>query len=506
MAYHAVASSTLPQEILLLDDDPAILTVLTRALENEGYMVRATIDIREATQWVREGRGALMITDVTMPGGNGLDALKEWQRLRDNLPVLVMSAHNMLLNAARAQELGAREFLPKPFDLDMFVHRVGQALAESIPQTPHHPEHVLRISNDVVLVGASAAMQEIYRTLTRLISNDLTVLIHGESGTGKELVARALHALGMRKSGPFIALNMAAIPKELIESALFGHEKGAFTGAHQRQLGAFERAAGGTLFLDEIGDMPADAQTRLLRVLQQEEFSPVGSTRTIKTNVRIVAATHHDLPQRIQQQLFREDLYYRLNVVPITVPPLRNRREDIAHLVDYFLHAAPARGVTACSLDKGAMHALEQHDWPGNIRALENTIYRLCALYGGAHVDRSMVERLLPTHDTAASHAAPSSIADARNTHCSHGLEADILHHMTRYFASHDGAMPNDGLYERLLPHFERPLLACTLKACGGNQVKAAALLGLNRNTLRKKLRTHQMDAKAYVGGSTDDA
>ena len=498
MTLQAITSPMLSANIIVLDDDPAILTVLSRALGKAGYQVRTTTEVSEATAWIKSGGGDVVVTDVTMPSGNGLDALKEWQRLRPGLPVVVMSAHNMLLNAARAQELGARTFLPKPFDLEVLINSVGQALSQHTPPAAAQHDGVLRISSDVVLVGASEAMQDIYRTLTRLISNDLTVMITGESGTGKELVARALHLLGKRKAAPFVALNMAAIPKELMESALFGHEKGAFTGAHQRQMGAFERAQGGTLFLDEIGDMPLDAQTRLLRVLQQGEFSPVGSPRTIRTDSRIITATHHNLQERIALGAFREDLFYRLHVVPITMPALRDRREDIALLVQHFLARATTRNLTPCRFSSEAIQLLEQHHWAGNIRELENVIYRLCALYGGTSIDAGTLREQLnakPSH-TLPTETEPQSISTP-------GMEEDIRRHIRGYFDAHEGKLPAAGLYDRLLPHFEKPLLEMCLRACGGNQIKAAETLGINRNTLRKKLRDHGLDAKRLMRESS---
>ena len=308
--------------ILVADDDAGIRTVVTQALNRAGYEVRATGNAATLWQWVNDGDGDLVITDVIMPDENGLDLVPRIHKIRPKLRVVVMSAQNTLLTAVKANERGAFEYLPKPFDINELVNVVRRGLeipAGYARQTIENAEEALP------LIGRSPAMQEIYRTLARLMGTDLTVTITGESGTGKELVAQALHDYGKRKSGPFVALNMAAIPKELIESELFGHEKGAFTGANQRAAGRFELAAGGTLFLDEIGDMPLEAQTRLLRVLQEGEFTTVGGRTSIKSNVRIITATHRDLKQLIQHGTFREDLYFRLNVVPLRLPPLRER-------------------------------------------------------------------------------------------------------------------------------------------------------------------------------------
>ena len=309
------------QVILVADDDRAIRTVLSQALGRADYHVRTTGNAATLWQWVSDGEGDLVITDVVMPDGNGLDLIPRIRKRRPDLRVIAMSAQNTLLTAVQAAERGAFEYLPKPFDLNELMNVVGRALMEA--QAPDAAENVAgELHDELPLIGRSAAMQEIYRILARLMSTDLTVLINGESGTGKELVARALHDYGKRRNGPFVAVNMAAIPRDLIESELFGHEKGAFTGANSRYSGRFEQAEGGTLFLDEIGDMPTEAQTRLLRVLQEGEFTTVGGRTPIRANVRIIAATHRELTRLVAQGLFREDLYYRLNVVPLRLPPL----------------------------------------------------------------------------------------------------------------------------------------------------------------------------------------
>ena len=333
----------MPSSILIADDDKAICTVLSHAMRRRGWEPSVTHHGETLIDWVREGRGDVVITDVRMPVGegfkNGLDMLPEIARLRPDLPVIVISAQNTLSTAVRANEVGAYEYLPKPFDLNVLLEYVEKSLEKVGKAGEGHARE--QAEQDVEhFIGTSPAMQEIYRALARLVGNDLTVTVVGESGTGKELVARALHQLGKRRTAPFVAINMAAIPRELVESELFGYEKGAFTGAVQRKSGKFEQAEGGTLFLDEIGDMPMDAQTKLLRVLQQGEYTTVGGTRMIKTSVRIVCATHRDLALLVRSGAFRKDLYYRLNVVPIRIPPLRERREDIAPLAKLF----PAQG------------------------------------------------------------------------------------------------------------------------------------------------------------------
>ena len=464
--------------ILVADDDRAIRTVLNQALARLGHDVRMCGNAATLWRWIADGEGDLVITDVIMPDENGLDLIPRIKKLRPELRVIVMSAQSTLLTAVKATERGAFEYLPKPFDLRELVSVVERAL--SAPQTapaptPDEPDEQLP------LIGRSPAMQEIYRAIARLMGTDLTVMITGESGTGKELVARALHDFGKRRSGPFVAINMAAIPRELIESELFGHERGAFTGATARGVGRFEQAKGGTLFLDEIGDMPAEAQTRLLRVLQEGEYTAVGGRAPIRVDVRIIAATHRDLPQLIRQGLFREDLFYRLNVAPIRLPPLRERSTDIAALASHFASLAAREGLPFKTIDEAAMERLRRYRWPGNVRELENLVRRLAALYSQEVIGLDVVEaelaEVLPPAEVPAETASGE------------GLAAAVERHITDYFAAHRGTPPAAGLYDRVLREIERPLIVATLGATRGNQIKAAHLLGLNRNTLRKKIR-----------------
>jgi len=368
--------------------------------------------------------------------------------------------------------------MPKPFDLRELATVVARAL--SAPQAgaalaapgPEEDEEQLP------LIGRSPAMQDIYRTLARLMATDLTVTIYGESGTGKELVARALHDYGKRRHGPFVAVNMAAIPRELIESELFGHEKGAFTGAGARYAGRFEQAGGGTLFLDEIGDMPLEAQTRLLRVLQDGAYTTIGGRAPIRADVRVIAATHRDLRQMVRQGLFREDLFYRLNVVPIRLPPLRERSEDIPELVRHFVARAQAEGLPGKALTAEAMADLIAYRWPGNVRELENLVQRLAALYSQEVIGRPELRAELAEAPAAfaGSEPPPESLGSA------------VERHLQEYFLAHQDELPAAGLYDRVLKEIERPLIELSLAATRGNQIRAAKLLGLNRNTLRKKI------------------
>jgi two-component system nitrogen regulation response regulator GlnG len=476
--------------ILVADDDAAIRTVVSQALGRAGYEVRVTGTAATLWRWVQAGEGDLVITDVVMPDENAFELLPRMKKIRPDLPIIVMSAQNTFMTAIRASERGAYDYLPKPFDLKELVAIVGRALSEPKRRAQREkPEEI----EGMPLVGRSPAMQEIYRTLARLMQTDLTVMISGESGTGKELVARALHDYGKRRNGPFVAINMAAIPRDLIESELFGHEKGAFTGANARSAGRFEQAEGGTLFLDEIGDMPMEAQTRLLRVLQQGEYTTVGGRTPIKTNVRIVAATNKDLRVLIQQGLFREDLFFRLNVVPLRLPPLRERTEDVPDLVLHFFKQAAAEGLPLKHMDNAALERMKRYRWPGNIRELENLIRRLAALYPQDVITEPLVEAELgfdapvgPLRPATSSPAnAPNSAPLAEDATLSHSVE----HHLAVLFKTHGDQLPPPGLYHRVLREIEYPLISAALAATRGNQIKAAELLGLNRNTLRKKVR-----------------
>jgi two-component system nitrogen regulation response regulator GlnG len=471
---------TEPRTILIADDDRAIRTVLSQALGRSGYQVRATSSAATLWRWVEDGEGDLVITDVVMPDENGLDLVPRIKRVRPELRVVVMSAQSTFATAIKATQRGAFEYLPKPFDLKELLAVVERALAAPATAAAEDGEGGAGEGERLPLVGRSTAMQEIYRTVARLTTTDLTVMVTGESGTGKELIARALHDYGRRRTGPFVAINMAAIPRELIESELFGHERGAFTGALNRGVGRFEQAAGGTLFLDEIGDMPPEAQTRLLRVLQEGEFTTVGGRQPIKANVRIVAATHRDLRQLIRQGLFREDLFYRLNVVPIRLPPLRERIEDIPLLARHFLDRARASGLPAKQLAPEALERLKLHPWPGNARELENLMRRLAALYPQEVIGADAVTAEL-------AEAAPTAEAESGGQGTS--LEQAVERHLSGFMAAHRDGMPVRDLYERVLAEVERPLLRLALAATRGNQIKAASMLGLNRNTLRKKIR-----------------
>ena len=461
-------------DILVVDDDAAIRTVVAQSLRRAGHRVATADSLAQLDRALANGAPDVLITDVVLPDGDGLSHLARVAERFPALPVIVMSARNTLTTAVRAADAGAYEYLPKPFDLQALDRAVAGALGRggtAAEQAPASEDPALP------LIGRSPAMQELYRVVARVVSTDLTVLISGESGTGKELVARAIHDLGARASAPFVAINMAAIPRDLIEAELFGHERGAFTGAMQRSAGRFEQAAGGTLFLDEIGDMPMEAQTRLLRVLQQGEFTAVGGARTIRADVRIVAASNRDLTAQVGAGLFREDLFYRLHVVPMALPPLRERGSDVALLAHHFLEQAVEQGLPRRRLAADALAALEAHGWPGNVRELENLMRRLAVLARDEVIDAEAVHAMLGS----AAPVAPETSGDM----------AIAVRALVDRIARERPAIMDDGtLYEHVIGEVERPLIALMLARHGQNQLRAARALGINRNTLRKRLDT----------------
>ena len=458
---------TIQSKILIADDDASIRLVLSQAFSRLGYQVRATSNASTLLKWVSDGEGDLVITDVVMPDENVFDVLPRIRKQRPRLPVIVMSAQNTLLTAVNAAEIGAYEYIPKPFDLDDMTAAAKRALAK--PADTELAKAQARAVRDerLPLIGRSAPMQEVYRTVARLVGADLTVVVTGESGSGKELVARALHDLGRRRDGRFVALNLAATPRERVETELFG--KGDDTGK-------LVEADGGTLFLDEVGDMPLDAQTRLLRVIDGSEKA-INPRTGRPADARIIAATNRDLRGLIQQGLFREDLFFRLNVAPVRLPPLRDRTEDIPELARAFLLRAHREGLPAKTVDQGAIDRLKTHPWPGNVRELENLIRRMCALYAEDVISARIVEREL-REETSRTTQGEGPIS----------LSTLIERHLAADFASQPDGVPPRGLYDRVLQDVEAPLIRLTLAATRGNQIRAAEILGLNRNTLRKKI------------------
>ena len=458
---------TIQSKILIADDDASIRLVLSQAFSRLGYQVRATSNAATLLKWVTDGEGDLVITDVVMPDENVFDVLPRIRKQRPRLPVIVMSAQNTLLTAVNAAEIGAYEYVPKPFDLDDMTAAAKRALAK--PADTELAKAQARAVRDerLPLIGRSAAMQEVYRTVARLVGADLTVLVTGESGSGKELVARALHDLGRRRDGRFVAVNLAATPRERVESELFGKPD---------ETGKLVEADGGTLFLDEVGDMPLDSQTRLLRVIDGSEKA-INPRTGRPADARIIAATNRDLRGLIQHGLFREDLFFRLNVAPVRLPPLRDRTEDIPELARAFLLRANREGLPAKTIDQGAIDRLKSHAWPGNVRELENLIRRMCALYAEDVISARIVEREL-REETSRTSPGEGPIS----------LSTLIERHLAADFASQPDGLPPRGLYDRVLQEVEAPLIRLTLAATRGNQIRAAEILGLNRNTLRKKI------------------
>ncbi len=476
------------ETILVIDDDAAVRTVLTRALMQAGYRVRSGANAAAMWELAASDEGDVLITDVVLPDAEAFEVLPRIRRRRPELPVIVMSARNTVMTAIRAAERGAFEYLPKPFDLSEMLDVVRRALEQRRRGMARGAGNAADEEERLPLIGRSRAMQETYRIIARLTQTELTVMILGESGTGKELVARVLHDFGKRRKGPFVAINMAAIPRELIESELFGHEKGAFTGAVARHAGCFERARGGTLFLDEIGDMPMEAQTRLLRVLQEGEFTTVGGTRPIRADVRIIAATHRDLRQLIAAGQFREDLFYRLNVATVRLPPLRERLEDIPDLVAHFVEEAAKEGLPRKVFLPEAIDRLKRHRWPGNVRELENIVRRILAIHAEEEIGPEIIEAELEEFSPAAPVAAEGEEGELSR------VSAFMERWLQAHFAAHGDDLPPQGLYHRVLREVERPLIAAALAATGGNQVKAARLLGINRNTLRAHMKNLDID------------
>ena len=462
---------------LVVEDDMAIATVLVAGLEDEGFAVDVRDDVAGRDAALATGGYDVMLTDVVLADGDGIATLGAVRAAHPDLPVIIISAQNTLDTAVRATGNGAFEYFPKPFDLDELVAAARQAAEGAKRAAP-----VDDVDPDgMPLIGRSRPMQEVYRLITRVLHNDLSVLVLGESGTGKELVAEAIHELGSRKTGPFVAVNAAAIPRELIESELFGHEKGAFTGATARSIGKFEQANGGTLFLDEIGDMPAEAQTRLLRALQSGRIRRVGGAEEIAVDVRIIAATNRDLAPMIAQGSFREDLYYRLNVVPIPLPPLREREGDIVLLARHFLARAAEEGLPQRRLGDDAAALLDTQPWRGNVRELQNAMYRASVL---ARDDVIGSDALLPLLDRA---DATSSDSD------------DIADAVSSWLAAR--RFSEGELYHAALATLEAPVFRHAMSQTHGNQVKAAQLLGINRNTLRKRLQELAIDPEEFATG-----
>jgi two-component system nitrogen regulation response regulator GlnG len=472
---------TRAQRVWVIDDDRSIRWVLERALQKAGMDVTSFSNGVGVMEQLAREQPDVILSDVRMPGIDGLDLLRQVTSRHPGLPVIIMTAHSDLDSAVSAFDGGAFEYLPKPFDLDEAVDQVRRACRR------HSEDQIaaLPMGQGAEIVGEAPAMQEVFRAIGRLARSNITVLINGESGTGKELVARALHRHSPRTDQPFIALNMAAIPRDLLESELFGHERGAFTGAQGRREGRFEQADGGTLFLDEIGDMPAELQTRLLRVLADGEFYRVGGVAPVKVDVRIIAATHQHLEDLVREGRFREDLFHRLNVIRIHLPALRERREDIPLLMRHFLSkAAIELGCEPKALLPGAVDKLKALDWPGNVRQLENTARWLTVMAAGKEIHAED----LPTELTG--------LGEDKGT--DENWQA-ALRRWVRANLQHG----RPAILDTAMPAFEQILIETALEHTGGRRQEAARLLGWGRNTLTRKIKELGLDLE---GGADEDA
>ena len=468
------------ERILVVDDDEGVRWALEKALAREGYdpVLAPTAD--EGMALAEAGGIACVLMDIRMPGGDGLEALRQIRAHDPSLPIIMMTAFGSLQAAVEAMKLGAYDYITKPFDFDeleILIRRVLE-VRSLLDEVARLREGLQVRQEQGILVGLGPGMQEVFKTIGRVAGSDLTVLIRGESGTGKELVARAIHLNSRRQRMAFIPVNCAAIPRDLLESDLFGHERGAFTGATAPRRGKFELAHGGTIFLDEIGDMDLSLQAKILRVLEDRKIERLGGETSHQVDVRIIAATHQDLEARVGQQSFRQDLLYRLAVVPVHLPPLRERREDLPALVEHFLRrSADDEGGASKVLSASALQVLLAHEWPGNVRELENAIKRACIL--------APTELILPEH-------LPATLQRQAPAGDDRALPFEkVLGDGIRAEARRLGPAGAGKLYDYFLGGLERPLLKYALDLTGGNQLKAAALLGINRNTLRKKLKQH---------------
>ena len=460
--------------VWIVDDDKSIRWVLEKTLAREQIPFKSFPSASEALSQLDLGAEPpqVLVSDIRMPGESGLDLLKQVKLRFPSLPVIIMTAYSDLDSAVAAFQGGAFEYLPKPFDVDQALELIRRALDESMHQSGA-PSDVGLVPE---ILGQAPAMQEVFRAIGRLSQSNATVMITGESGTGKELVARAVHRHSSRSDKPFIAINTAAIPRDLLESELFGHERGAFTGAAAQRSGRFEQAEGGTLFLDEIGDMPAELQTRLLRVLSDGNYYRVGGHSPIKANVRIIAATHQDLEARVKEHLFREDLFHRLNVIRVRLPSLRERREDIPLLARHFLQkSAQELGVEAKFLSEAALAHLSSLDYPGNVRQLENICHWLTVMAPGQLVDIADL---------------PTEIRDTKHVVAAIGWESALAQEADRLLNSASGHV-----YEKMTRIFEKTLITRALAHTGGRRVEAAQILGIGRNTITRKIQELGMDA-----------
>ena len=468
------------KRILIIDDDFSLRKVISKALSSSKISVRSVATLSEAWVTIEKVTFDIIICDVMLPDGDGLELVKKVKKKNSEQNFIIISAKNNILTAIKADQLEVFEYLPKPLDLNDLTICVNKCFKSN-----KQIQNEQKIDEKLPMIGTSLAMQQVYKNIAKITKTNHTVLITGESGTGKELVARAIHNFSPRKSYPFVVINMASLPENLIESELFGYEKGAFTGAEKRTLGYFEKANGGTLFLDEIGDMPIDIQARLLRVLQFGELSRVGGRDIIKTDVRIISATNKDLLNGVENQTFREDLYYRINVINIELPPLRDRENDIVSLSNHFLSKYSEN---TKQIDQSSLEFLKSYNWPGNVRELENLFKRISVLSSENVISVDTIETLIDQQIKG----AEANINKDKNINFSNFFNEFL----DKFFETIEDENTNLNLYDKFLNEIEKPLIIKTLKYFKGNQIKTANVLGINRNTLRTKIAKHNLPKK----------
>ena len=471
------------KRILLIDDDFSLRKVISRALSSSKISVKNVSTLSEAWVTIEKNDFDLIICDVMLPDGDGLELVKKVKKKKKSQAFIIISAKNNILTAIKADQLEVFEYLPKPLDLNDLTISVNKCL-----KSERVLKHETQIDEKLPMIGTSLVMQQVYKNIAKITKTNHTVLITGESGTGKELVAKAIHNFSPRSEFPFVVMNMASLPENLIESELFGYEKGAFTGAEKRTIGYFEKANGGTLFLDEIGDMPIDIQARLLRVLQFGELSRVGGREIIKTDVRIISATNKNLLSEVENQTFREDLFYRINVINIELPPLRKREDDIIYLSNHFLSKFSENSK---QLDNSALGFVKQYGWPGNIRELENLFKRVSVLTTEKIVTIDTIKNLIDNKVKSY-----EILNESETQKRSEGISSFFNEFLDKFFETIEDENTELNLYEKFVYEIEKPLILKTLKYFKGNQIKTAKVLGINRNTLRSKITKHNIPKK----------
>ncbi len=465
------------KKILIIDDDHSLKQLMIKALSTSKIEIKTASTVSQGWIILEKEDFDLVICDVVLPDGDGLELVKKLKKKYDHLEFIIISAQNNILTAIKADQLDVFEYIPKPLDLNDLIISVDRSLKKKSEEI-----NSFKIEENLPMIGTSSSMQNVYKNIAKITKTNFSVLINGESGTGKELVAKTIHNFSDRSEKPFTAINMASLPKELIESELFGYEKGAFTGAEIQTKGFFEKSSGGSLFLDEIGDMPYDVQSRLLRVLQFGEITRVGGRELIKTDVRIISATNKDLLSEIQKGNFREDLYYRLNVINISLPPLRKRENDIVSIARHYL-SLYSKGKK--QFDSSGINFLKHYHWPGNVRELENLLKRVSVLVSEDLINSIALEDFID-YDR---NDGEENLKTLKNKSEKDNLKTYLEGFLNNFFNTLSSSNENIGLHDKFMEEFERPLILKSLEFCRGNQIKTSKILGINRNTLRAKIK-----------------